>query len=198
MLLVTDTGTFIISSIILAKEELQNRKEIRINFKIIFNPNLYSCGKVCLSMLNTWSGPGWVPTNTMSNVLIALQAIVLNEEPLRNEPGFETSPKDVIDKYSKIIEYANLKIAVIQMAHKPPFPFFKDKVIELFNKNKDFYRDTIIKKHISNGSKPILLESPAYSMKCYADYSELLEELDLFDDIEEFSGINSIKDLKIK
>jgi ubiquitin-protein ligase len=25
-----------------------------------FNPNLYANGKVCLSILGTWSGPGWV------------------------------------------------------------------------------------------------------------------------------------------
>jgi hypothetical protein len=41
MLLVTDTGTFIISSIILAKDELQNRKKIRINLKIIFKNLMY-------------------------------------------------------------------------------------------------------------------------------------------------------------
>jgi hypothetical protein len=34
LLLDTDTGTSIISSIIFAKEELQNKKRIRINFKI--------------------------------------------------------------------------------------------------------------------------------------------------------------------
>jgi hypothetical protein len=33
LLLDTDTGTSIISSIILAKEELQNKRRIRINFK---------------------------------------------------------------------------------------------------------------------------------------------------------------------
>ena len=26
-----------------------------------FNPNLYHCGKVCLSLLGTWSGPSWQP-----------------------------------------------------------------------------------------------------------------------------------------
>ncbi len=26
-----------------------------------FNPNLYNCGKVCLSLLGTWSGPSWQP-----------------------------------------------------------------------------------------------------------------------------------------
>jgi hypothetical protein len=50
MLLVTDTGTFIISSIILAKEELQNRKKIRINLKIIFKNLMYHV-KNCLSVV---------------------------------------------------------------------------------------------------------------------------------------------------
>lgn len=27
--------------------------------RIRFNPNLYNTGKVCLSLLGTWSGPGW-------------------------------------------------------------------------------------------------------------------------------------------
>jgi len=26
---------------------------------IRFNPNLYACGKVCLSILGTWTGPSW-------------------------------------------------------------------------------------------------------------------------------------------
>ena len=47
MLLVTDTGTFIISSIIFAKEELQNRKKIRVNLKIIFKNLIYHV-KSCL------------------------------------------------------------------------------------------------------------------------------------------------------
>lgn len=28
--------------------------------KFRFNPNLYADGKVCLSLLGTWSGPGWI------------------------------------------------------------------------------------------------------------------------------------------
>ena len=26
------------------------------------NPNLYVNEKICLSMINTWSGPGWLPS----------------------------------------------------------------------------------------------------------------------------------------
>lgn len=29
-----------------------------------FNPNLYACGKVCLSLLGTWAGPGWDPKHS--------------------------------------------------------------------------------------------------------------------------------------
>jgi ubiquitin-protein ligase len=166
-------------------------------FKVRFNPNLYVCGKVCLSMLNTWNGPGWVPTNTMTNILLAIQSFVLNNEPLRNEPGFENSEKEKIDKYTNLIKYANLKISVIQMAHKPPFPFFKDTLISIFNENREYYRDVIIKTHIENNSAPIIIESPAYSMKCVCNYENLLEELDLFDDIEEkYNKYDSKKECK--
>ena len=146
-------------------------------FNVRFNPNLYCCGKVCLSMLNTWNGPGWVPTNTMSNVLIAIQGLVLNEEPLRNEPGFEFSNKNTIDKYSQIIEYSNLSIAVLSMIENPPkkFEYFKPKMEELFLKNIDFYKNIVLTNNDKFKGK--VLESPAYSMKCNMDYETLVYEI---------------------
>jgi len=57
------------------------------------NPNLYACGKVCLSLLGTWQGQScekWNPAqSTMLQVLISIQALVLNEKPFYNEPGYE-------------------------------------------------------------------------------------------------------------
>ncbi len=93
--------------------------------QIRFNPNLYTCGKVCLSMLNTWQGPGWVPTNTIMNVFMAIQALVLNETPLHNEPGFASLPaKDpAIQSYNKLITYANFNIAILEMMVRPPRGF---------------------------------------------------------------------------
>ncbi|KAF3328751.1 putative ubiquitin-conjugating enzyme E2 38 [Carex littledalei] len=59
------------------------------------NPNLYQCGKVCLSLLGTWSGTGcekWnSKTSTMLQVLVSIQALVLNEKPYFNEPGYAGS-----------------------------------------------------------------------------------------------------------
>ncbi len=40
-----------------------------INQKIRFNPNLYEGGKVCLSILGTWSGPKWSSVQTLKSVL---------------------------------------------------------------------------------------------------------------------------------
>ena len=37
-----------------------NGKNIR------FNPNLYKCGKVCISLLNTWRGDQWTSCQTIS------------------------------------------------------------------------------------------------------------------------------------
>lgn len=54
------------------------------------NPNLYENGKVCLSLLGTWNGPGWdVKTSSLLQVIMSLQALVLVEEPYYNEPGYE-------------------------------------------------------------------------------------------------------------
>ncbi|KAI3892180.1 hypothetical protein MKW92_053806 [Papaver armeniacum] len=59
------------------------------------NPNLYNCGKVCLSLLNTWNGDKverWTPgKSNMLQVLLSIQALVLNEKPYFNEPGYEKS-----------------------------------------------------------------------------------------------------------
>lgn len=56
------------------------------------NPNLYNCGKVCLSLLNTWSGhksEKWLPgVSTILQVLVSIQGLILNTKPFFNEPGY--------------------------------------------------------------------------------------------------------------
>ena len=57
------------------------------------NPNLYECGKVCLSLLGTWAGreeERWSPaTSTLLQVLVSIQGLVLVSEPYYNEAGYE-------------------------------------------------------------------------------------------------------------
>jgi baculoviral IAP repeat-containing protein 6 len=57
-----------------------------------FNPNLYNCGKVCLSLLGTWAGPGWVSgQSSLLQVLISIQSLILVPDPYYNEPAWEVS-----------------------------------------------------------------------------------------------------------
>jgi len=58
--------------------------------KVRFNPNLYAEGKVCLSLLGTWAGPGWDPkTSTLLQVLLSIQGLIFVDDPFHNEPGME-------------------------------------------------------------------------------------------------------------
>lgn len=58
------------------------------NGAVGFNPNLYACGKVCLSLLGTWSGETWDPKqSTLLQVLVSIQAMIFCDLPWFNEPG---------------------------------------------------------------------------------------------------------------
>ena len=82
--------------------------------QVRFNPNLYANGKVCLSILGTWSGPGWLPTQSLSSVLMSIQSL-MNERPYTNEPGFEqpADPRPVED-YNDVIAHETLRVAVLE------------------------------------------------------------------------------------
>ena len=75
------------------------------NGKTRFNPNLYRSGKVCVSILNTWRGPGWTSCMTIRTILITLTTL-LHNKPLLNEPGITDTHRSFHD-YNKIIQYRN-------------------------------------------------------------------------------------------
>ncbi|EOA40040.1 hypothetical protein CARUB_v10008732mg [Capsella rubella] len=95
------------------------------------NPNLYNCGKVCLSLLGTWSGSSrelWLPKeSTMLQLLVSIQALILNQKPYFNEPGYERSKGTPSGEshstvYSENVFVLSLKTMVYSMK-KPPKHF---------------------------------------------------------------------------
>ena len=81
--------------------------------QVRFNPNLYANGKVCLSILGTWHGPGWSPSLSIGSVLLSIQSLMC-DQPLRNEPGKETEQEGpVLQHYNDIIVHETLRVAVI-------------------------------------------------------------------------------------
>ena len=170
-----------------------------LNPYVRFNPNLYTEGKVCLSLLGTWAGPGWTACNNVGSILLSIQSMVLNEEPLKNEPGFETAPKRRLEQYRLVVEYYNYYVAVHDMMHNPPgeFGIFKDEMIVYFYNNFDKYitkinelRNNIEKKtHLyPNYKKTGIIDAGVYQMKAKPIFDELLVKLISFkESLDEFN-----------
>ena len=137
-----------------------------------FNPNLYRNGKVCLSILGTWNGPGWSPANNLSSVLLSIQSL-MNEKPYHNEPGFEEkstgsrmsrrfglSREDPVGQYNDIIRHETLRVAVLNMLdednldtrHMPEA--LREKIIERFKQKIPHY-DKVISDNIQLNGKPM-------------------------------------------
>ena len=100
--------------------------------KVRFNPNLYVCGKVCLSLLGTWSGKEgeqWNPkTSTLLQILVSIQSLIFTDKPYFNEPGHENhmnseTGKKANDDYNKAIKSYTQKWAIENMITNPPEDF---------------------------------------------------------------------------
>ncbi|MCJ1397344.1 hypothetical protein MMC11_000536 [Xylographa trunciseda] len=84
-----------------------------------FNPNIYSQGKVCLSILGTWRGERgeeWSSAQGLESILISIQSL-MSSNPYENEPGYETArsaeDKKNIKNYVAKIRHETLRISII-------------------------------------------------------------------------------------
>jgi ubiquitin-protein ligase len=81
--------------------------------KTRFHPNLYVDGKVCLSILGTYSGPTWSGTQSLSSILLSIQGI-LDNNPLSHEPAYEKGT--LLDyrhkQYADAIEHNMIKLMI--------------------------------------------------------------------------------------
>jgi ubiquitin-conjugating enzyme E2 Z len=68
-----------------------------------FHPNMYIDGKVCLSILHTWTGPKWASTMRLSTILVTLQSL-MDQESLRHEPGYQSGHDEKVKVYSRFVE----------------------------------------------------------------------------------------------
>ena len=73
-----------------------------------FYPNLYRCGKVCLSILNTWKGESWTSCQNIKSILLTI-ASVMDKKPFLHEPGVKETNKE-FDQYHEIVKYKNFYI----------------------------------------------------------------------------------------
>jgi ubiquitin-protein ligase len=91
-----------------------------------FHPNMYTEGKVCLSILGTWQGPKWASTMRLSTVLVTLQSL-LDTQPLRHEPGYEVARNELCAAYANLIQSRCIQYTLSlleKILDKAPLPDF--------------------------------------------------------------------------
>lgn len=148
---------------------------------IRFNPNLYTCGKVCISLLNTWRGDQWTSCQSISTLLLTL-CTLLCKDPLLNEPGVNINHKD-IKPYDIIIEHANMDIAICDIVCKKKticcdfFENFYPFVKENFIKNYDKILEIANKKYETEFNEVRNIKTGFYSMDINVDYKKLIQKL---------------------
>lgn len=159
-----------------------------------FNPNLYESGKVCLSILGTWSGPPWSPALNLCTVLLSIQSL-MNEEPYHNEPGYEkTATRFKKDKesssklcqqsenYNEVIRHETIRVAVLDMitgncagARSMPAEL-REVMKKLFVKYYPHY-EKIVKEKLDLTTKK--MNDPfAFGTRGVFDYKTLLKRLE--------------------
>jgi len=152
-----------------------------------FNPNLYTNGKVCLSILGTWNGPGWTSCCSLNTVLLSIQSL-MNENPIHNEPGWENIKDSRSDSYNNIIRYANVAIATIGMMETPVPRFEGFLPVMLINliKNRKYF-DDYLHKHKDDTEKE--LYSQIYQLRIKPHYNNLLSRYTTIIGTEEAASV---------
>ena len=145
--------------------------------RVRIHPNLYTRhhptghGKVCLSILGTWSGPKWTSIMDTSTVLLTIQSL-LDKKPLLHEPG--VTNVDYINNFNKIIEHENIKTLFLKNTLDIPegFEIFKEHINKNFETNKDKLYDKI-QKNISTGPKCATIRLGMYALEYTINYVSL-------------------------
>lgn len=142
------------------------------NGKTRFNPNLYINGKVCLSILNTWTGPQWTSCNNITSILLSIQSMVFISNPLHNEPGFENDNSLRNKNYNILITYENFNTAIYNILINIPkdFEYFKSIIEKIFIDNYEKI-DIKIEDNLIYNNK--VIDCSIYSMKDKINYINL-------------------------
>jgi ubiquitin-protein ligase len=128
-----------------------------------FNPNLYSDGKVCLSLLGTWGGQSasenWIPPNgsnpgsTFSQLMLSIYSMIFTEFPWYNEPGRERGISDAEKcprsiEYNKELQSGTIKFAIMNQL-KYPEEGFEDVIKTHFKLKQDEVTEYMKKQSVS-------------------------------------------------
>ncbi|KAI4455800.1 (e3-independent) e2 ubiquitin-conjugating enzyme [Holotrichia oblita] len=110
------------------------------------NPNLYVEGRVCVSLLGTWTGRGtevWGPNSTLLQLIVSIQGLILVSEPYYNEAGYEkqTESQQGYENSRTYNELVILKLvqSMTAMLLSPPEIFKTEIYVHFLEKGMRMY-----------------------------------------------------------
>lgn len=145
--------------------------------KIRIHPNIYTAsgtagfGKVCLSILGTWSGPKWTTIMDITTVLITLQSL-LDDNPLHHEPGQENNKTKQNYLYNDVIKYESINTLLLKNMIDTPY-HFKIFAEDMENEFKKYKGDILrfLEEHKDEKTKNVIVGF--YRINTILDYKHL-------------------------
>ena len=155
-----------------------SRKNIRINPNIYVGGHNKGGGKVCLSILGTWSGPKWTSIMDITTVFITIQSL-LDNNPLHHEPGQEGNMSEVNNLYNQVIKYESINTLLLKNMFDIPqdFLYFIDEMKKEHEKNNQNIREFLDKM---KSNKNIIINIPFYRIHLNVNYLELFMKYNHF------------------
>jgi ubiquitin-protein ligase len=142
--------------------------------KVRIHPNMYVNGKVCLSILGTWTGPSWTSIMDINCIAKSIQSL-MTKKAIQNEPGYLTEEGEPCIFYDRIIAYENMKTYIlgqVDNAVKNKLSSFNNVIINHFKKNNQNVTNKIMEDESDNRK----LHINVYQIYDYKDdYVKLLE-----------------------
>jgi len=155
------------------------------NSKIRIHPNMYVNGKVCLSILGTWSGPSWKEVMDINCVAKTIQSL-MSKKTLQNEPGYQTEVGEQCINYDRIVSYENINSYIGGQVKRAKLDKkgnierlygFHNVILEHFYKNKgDLLKR--IKNNERYTKEPEDINISIYNIVCDENYKKLFNFVD--------------------
>ena len=154
-----------------------SRNRVRIHPNLYVSSGTGGYGKVCLSILGTWSGPKWTTIMDISTVLLSLQSL-LDSNPLSHEPGSISKNKSINTMYNEVIQYETFKTLLLKNCKDVPsgFEVFKKDMKHEF----EMSNETLSKKLSTIKKVNKQYNIPFYRIQPIVDYNKLHIEFEDF------------------
>ena len=154
-----------------------SRNRVRIHPNLYVSSGTGGYGKVCLSILGTWSGPKWTTIMDISTVLLSLQSL-LDSNPLCHEPGSISKNTKINTMYNEVIQYEAFKTLLLKNCKDVPSDF---EVFKKDMKHEFELSNEILSKKLSTIKKVNKLYNiPFYRIQVNVDYNTLHSEFEDF------------------